>query len=358
MKAELPKNEKERLAALKQLNILETPLEERFERITRIVSRSLNVPIAAVSLIDESRQWFKSIQGLSASETPRDAAFCAHAILEDELLLVADATQDERFADNPLVTSEPFIRFYAGYPLSLSKDIRVGTLCAIDYIPREFSSEDLEMLQDLAKMVESELVAVTVSQVQIALIQELGELERTAMIDSLTRLWNRLGIDTLLHREWECAMRKKSTLTIVMVDFDNFKPINDTYGHLVGDEVLQSCSRLILSSLRSSDVVGRWGGDEFMVILSGADEEQAIVILKRIQEVITQEPVITSSGDIKITVSMGGVVVAPSEQQETIEYWIGKADDELMKAKRSGKGRFQLAKLAKQSTLVDTTVVA
>ena len=344
MKAELPKNEKERLAALKQLNILDTPLEERFERITRIVSRSLNVPIAAVSLIDESRQWFKSIQGLSASETPRDVAFCAHAILNDELLLVADATQDERFANNPLVTSEPFIRFYAGYPLSLSKDIRVGTLCAIDRIPRELSSEDLEILHDLAKMVESELVAVALSQVQISLIQELGELERVAMLDSMTRLWNRLGIDTLLNREWEYAVRKDSPIAIVMVDLDNFKPINDTYGHLVGDEVLQSCSRLILSSLRSSDIVGRWGGDEFMVILPGADEEQAIMILQRIQEVITQEPVITSGGAIEISVSMGGIIVIPSEQQEPIEYWVGKADNELIKAKRSGKGRFQFTK--------------
>ena len=345
MKAELPKNEKERLAALKQLNLLDTPLEERFERITRIASRSLNVPIAAVSLIDESRQWFKSIQGLSASETPRDdLAFCTRAILEEEPLLVPDTTQDKRFANNPLVTNKPFIRFYAGYPLSLSKDIRVGTLCVMDHVSRELSSEDLEILHDLAKMVESELVAVALSEVQISLIQELGELERVAMLDSMTRLWNRLGIHTLLHREWEYAVRKNSTVAIVMVDFDNFKPINDTYGHLVGDEVLQGCSRLILSSLRSSDVVGRWGGDEFLMILPGADQEQASMILKRIQEAITQEPLITSSGAIKISISMGGVIVMPSEQQEPIEYWIGKADDELMKVKRSGKGQFQLVK--------------
>jgi diguanylate cyclase (GGDEF)-like protein len=228
--------------------------------------------------------------------------------------------------------------------LSLSKDIRVGTLCVMDHVSRELSSEDLEILHDLAKMVESELIAVALSEVQIALIQELGELERVAMLDSLTRLWNRLGIDTLLHREWEYAVRKKSTVAIVMVDFDNFKPINDTYGHLVGDEVLQGCSRLILSSLRSSDVLGRWGGDEFILILPGADEQQAIMILKRIQEVITQEPMITSCGEIKISVSMGGVIVMPSEQQEPIEYWIGKADDELMKVKRSGKGQFQLVR--------------
>ncbi len=343
MKAELPKNEKERLAALKQLNILDTPLEERFERITRIVARSLNVPIAAISLVDESRQWFKSIQGLSASETSRDVAFCAHAILDDELLLVPDATQDERFANNPLVTDKPFIRFYAGYPLSLSKDIRVGTLCAIDHVSRELSSEDLEVLHDLAKMVESELAAVALSRAQVALIQELGELERIAMLDSVTKLWNRLGIDTLLHREWQYAVRKNSPIAIVMVDFDNFKQINDTYGHLVGDEVLQGCSRLILSSLRSSDVLGRWGGDEFMMVLPGADQEQAIMILQRILDVITQEIMITSGGAIKISVTMGGVSVIPSKQRGTVEYWVDKADGELMKAKRSGKGRFQFA---------------
>ena len=342
MEAELPKNEKERLATLKRLNILDTPLEERFERITRMVCRSLKVPISAVSLVDESRQWFKSIQGLGASETPRDVAFCAHAILEDQLLLVPDATKDERFADNPLVTNEPFIRFYAGYPLSLSKDIRVGTLCAIDRIPRELSSEDLETLYDLAKMVESELVATTLSEVQIELIQELSKLEKLAMFDSLTRLWNRLGIDTLLRREWKYAMRKKSPIAIIMVDFDNFKQINDTHGHLVGDEVIQGGSRLLLSSLRSYDVVGRWGGDEFMVILPGADRGQSIMILERILEVTTQKPVITSSGAITISLSMGGVSVIP-KQGETIEYWVGKADDELMKVKRSGKSQFQLA---------------
>lgn len=104
MEAKLPQNEEQRLAVLRQLNILDTPIEERFERITRMVCRSLKVPIAAISIVDESRQWFKSIQGLNASETPREIAFCAHAILRDELLLVEDATQDERFADNPLVT--------------------------------------------------------------------------------------------------------------------------------------------------------------------------------------------------------------------------------------------------------------
>ena len=342
MKNELPKNEGKRLAALKRLNLLDTPLEERFERISRMVCRSLKVPIAAISLIDETRQWYKSIQGISATQSPRDGNFCAHAILKDEILLVPDALLDERFAEHPDVINEPFIRFYAGYPLSLSKDILVGTLCAIDTVPREMSSEDQDSLFDLSKMVESELVAIAISQAQLELIQELSELERIAMLDSLTRVWNRFGIDKLLDREWQHAIRNNSPLGLVMVDFDNFKKINDTYGHLVGDEVIQGGSRLILSALRSYDAIGRWGGDEFMLILPGADREQCIIILERILEVIKQNSVVTSSGEITISLSMGGVSVIPS-REEASGHWVGKADNELMKVKRSGKGEFQVA---------------
>ncbi|GAB4216075.1 MAG: sensor domain-containing diguanylate cyclase [Synechococcales cyanobacterium] len=341
MEAELPKNENQRFAALQKLNILDTPLEERFERITRMVCRSLKVPIAAISLVDESRQWFKSIQGLNISETPRQVAFCAHAILNDGLLLVSDATQDQRFSDNPLVTHEPFIRFYAGYPLTLGQDIRVGTLCAIDCVPRELSTEDQEILYDLSKMVESELSAIALSQAQIELIQELGKLEREIMLDCLTRLWNRLGIETLLQREWDHAIRKGTPVTIVMFDFDNFKKINDTHGHLVGDEVLQGGSRLVLSILRSYDAIGRWGGDEFMLILPDTNREQASMVLERIQETIAHHSVMTTIGPLTISLSMGAVSVM-ANAQETIEFWVGKADSELVKVKCSGKGHFRL----------------
>ncbi len=342
MEAKLPQNEEQRLAVLRQLNILDTPIEERFERITRMVCRSLKVPIAAISIINESRQWFKSIQGLNASETPREIAFCAHAILRDELLLVQDATQDERFADNPLVTDEPFIRFYAGYPLNLGQDLHVGTLCAIDRVPRELSAEEQEILYDLSKMVESELAAIALSEAQVQLIQELGELERVAMVDSLTRLWNRLGIETLLKREWDYATRKDSPMAIVMIDFDNFKQINDQHGHLVGDEVLQGSSRLIISVLRSYDILGRWGGDEFMLILPGSSREQTAMLLERIQAAIAQNPVPTSAGPMTISLSMGGVSMF-TKQGKTLQYWVEQADNQLIKIKRLGKGNFQLA---------------
>lgn len=341
IEAELPKNENERLAALIQLNILNTPLEERFERITRMVCRALNVPIAAVSLVDECRQWFKSIQGISASETPRNVAFCSHAILSDKIMVVPDATLDERFVENPLVTSDPAIRFYAGYPLSLDKEIRLGTLCAIDVKPRQLSDDELLILHDLGRMVECELTAVALSQVHIKLIQELGMAQRLARIDGLTRLWNRSGINDLFQREWDFAIRKSLPITVVMIDFDEFKQINDNYGHPVGDEALRSVSRMLLENIRTCDVVGRWGGDEFMIILPGCPGEEIEIILRRIQAKIKSSPIITSKGSMQVSLSMGAASIIPKDD-ETFEQLIEEADNQLFKAKKSGKGCFRI----------------
>jgi GAF domain-containing protein len=129
---DIPSNEEHRLATLRSLGILDTSHEERFDRVTRMSKRLFDVPIALVSLVDESRQWFKSSAGLDTLETPRDIAFCGHAILDENIFHVPDATKDPRFADNPLVTGPPDIRFYAGRPLHAPNGDRMGTLCIID----------------------------------------------------------------------------------------------------------------------------------------------------------------------------------------------------------------------------------
>src|SRR5437763_23683 len=147
-------DEATRLIALRALNLLDTPAEERFDRITRTAMRTFDVPIVLISLVDADRQWFKSCQGLALTETPRSISFCGHAILQDQALIIRDALLDPRFSDNPLVTGDLHMRFYAGQALSVLNGSRVGTLCLIDRRPRDFSADDCHALRDLAYWVE------------------------------------------------------------------------------------------------------------------------------------------------------------------------------------------------------------
>lgn len=158
-----PADETERLASLRALGILDTPPEERFDRITRTTAALLDVPIALVSLVDVNRQWFKSCVGLDDRQTDRSVSFCGHAILQDGVFVVPDALDDLRFADNPLVVGEPHVRFYAGAPLRDASGHALGTLCIIDRRPRQFSAEGRSRLTDLAAWATSEL---TTTQIQ------------------------------------------------------------------------------------------------------------------------------------------------------------------------------------------------
>ena len=153
--------EKFRLEALAALLILDTSPEERFDRIVRFSAAHFDVPISLISLVDSHRQWFKARVGLSVPETPREVSFCAHAIESEEIFIVRDALRDERFVSNALVTGDPFIRFYAGAPISTPSGARIGTLCIIDRRPRELSRADFAAL-DALRLTVNELLATHV----------------------------------------------------------------------------------------------------------------------------------------------------------------------------------------------------
>nr|HEX4316203.1 sensor domain-containing diguanylate cyclase [Kofleriaceae bacterium] len=157
MAAAVPSDEAERLAALQRYRILDTPEERAFDRVAELVKRALAVPIVVVSLVDERRQWFKACVGLGDRETAREVSFCAHAILGDEPMVVADATRDTRFATNPLVVRDPSIRAYAGAPLRTPSGLKLGALAAIDTRPRMFTSDQLALLEGLASVIVDEL---------------------------------------------------------------------------------------------------------------------------------------------------------------------------------------------------------
>jgi GAF domain-containing protein len=160
----IPADESERLAALRALELLDTPSEERFDRITRTACRLLDVPVSMVTLVDADRQWFKSCSGYEITETSRDISFCGHTILRASAFVVPDAARDKRFADNPMVTEPPHVRFYAGLPISTLSGHRVGTLCVIDTEPREPSEDDLDALVDMAAWAETEIHRIELSR--------------------------------------------------------------------------------------------------------------------------------------------------------------------------------------------------
>jgi PAS domain S-box-containing protein len=168
----IPADESRRLQALYDLCLLDTPAEERFNRIVRMAVRLFEVPIALVSLMDKDRQWFKARCGVEVDSSPRSVSFCGHTILQEESLVVTDATLDPRFADNPAVVGEPHVRFYAGQPLHAPEGSRVGTLCLIDYKIRGFSQEDRRTLVDLAAWAELELSAYRLEEARSAIEQQ------------------------------------------------------------------------------------------------------------------------------------------------------------------------------------------
>lgn len=152
--APIPADDEERVAALQALQLLDSPPSESFDRAVATAARLLHVPVVLVSLVDRHRQWFKAHVGIAATETPRDVSFCGHAVADDRPLAVPDALADPRFADNPLVTGEPKVRAYLGVPLHAPGGAAIGTLCAIDHQPRQFSPGDLDLLKRMARVVE------------------------------------------------------------------------------------------------------------------------------------------------------------------------------------------------------------
>lgn len=335
-KPPMPPDEAIRQAKLDSLGIIYSPAEERFDRITNMARTVFGVPIALVSLVSGKCQWFKSAQGITAAETPREISLCGHAILRDDTFVVEDALKDPDFADNPLVTGEPFLRFYAGHPLKYEGSA-MGTLCIIDRVPRQFSPSELETLRSLAAWAENELKTSALSEAQTKLLKELNETKRIALIDPLTKVWNRTGMDVLIHRELERARRQRHRVVLMMVDVDYFKQVNDKHGHAAGDVTLKEVAQRIRSSLRPSDVIVRYGGDEFLLFAADCSDETAHVLAERILSRVRDEPI--EAGTAKFSVSLTiGLSSAMATQELDVERLKKVADEALYEAKEAGRG--------------------
>jgi len=274
--ARKPENELERLDALRRYQILDTLPELAFDDIARLASYICGVPISLISLVDESRQWFKSKVGIEINETSRDIAFCAHAILQNGILEVPDATKDPRFKSNPAVTSPLHIRFYAGVPLTTSEGYNLGTLCVIDQKPGELTDAQRTALEALARQVIA----------QLELRRYVADLEKLATTDGLTELTNIRTFRKLLSQKFSDSQVTKSPLSLVMLDVDRFKSYNDVYGHPAGDEVLRIIARIIRDTLGENQVGSRYGGEEFIVALPDHGNESALCWAEKLRRKI------------------------------------------------------------------------
>ena len=266
-----PANEKQRLQTLRNLKLLDTPPEERFDRVTRLARQVFNTPIALVSLVDADRQWFKSRQGLDAEETPRSISFCGHAILDDKILVVNDATEDQRFCDNPLVCGDPNIRFYAGYPISAPDGNRIGTLCIIDREPRDVSNEQLQLLRELGRMVEEELIAANDST-----------------IDPVTGVSNHNGFLAVADHLLAMCNRTQQPATLLMFQLQNFTEIDQTLGHQDSDAAAVEMAHQLSACFRNSDIVARLTADIYCVLLAGTDLDGVDAPRYRLDEQISR----------------------------------------------------------------------
>jgi len=312
--ADIPLNEKKRLHTLQSLGVLDTPNEERFDRITRMAKKMFNAPIAIVSLIDEDRQWFKSCAGIDIKETSREISFCAHTILDSEVLVIPDTSLDQRFFDNPFVIGEANIQFYAGCPLVVN-GYRVGAVCISDHQPRDFEQDDIDSLKDLAATVELELSILEI-----------------ATHDELTGLLNRRGFLSLAQHCLNLSARNRFPVTLAYIDLNEFKHINDNFGHAEGDNILSSFSQLLNSHFRESDILARLAGDEFILLLNYTAQNEAEKVIEKfigyIDKFHRQQKTL-----FPVSFSFGLVEFDP-EKHHTIEDLLSEGDDNMYHCKK------------------------
>ena len=480
--AALPADETERLAELREADIVDTEAEEIFDRVVQLASQIAGTPIALVSLVDEDRQWFKAAVGLDATQTPRDEAFCSHAILDPgSIFEVEDATLDPRFATNPLVLGEPFVRFYAGVPLVTGSGRALGTLCVIDHVPRHLDDGQKSALESLALLVAGQLdlrilgtrhtrargglaqaesevstlsqfftifqsaavgivmldgdgtilqanptyaqlvgiapgdiqghnvlefthvdeVDLTVaaleemdsgrmqhwrfekryvrvdgqviwvsvssssvvdettgSSVVISLIHDITDqvaqrdaLAHSATHDPLTGVANRALLESRLQAVDRRLGHPNHFVALLYLDVDGFKGVNDTYGHSLGDRLLQDIAFRIQGAVRPEDLVARLGGDEFVVLCEVGSPDEAVLVGRRLQDAMAM-PFVLDGNKLAISCSVGVAVDAMGEAA-SMELLV-RADRAMYQAKHVRRGDVVLDWQDDQGTLTES----
>ncbi|MDF3034154.1 MAG: diguanylate cyclase [Alphaproteobacteria bacterium] len=324
--------------ALRSFDVVDEALKEKFERIIRLARNLFDVPIAAVSFMDEQRTRFKSLLETKVLETPHESSFCKHVLSQEEIFNVPETILDERFRNNPYVLGDPHIRFYAGYPVELNRQ-KLGTVSIADSKSRYFSKSQLILLKDVAALVETEIQNYTISTDKGKLASDLDQARMASMADPLTGLWNRQGIYNILRYRMDEYLLSGIGFAVALLDIDGFKNINDTYGHEAGDQALTAIAKSLMAGCRETDAIGRWGGEEFLLLINEPVSHNVFEIAERIRAKIESENIsLPASASLKTTVTIGLTSILPGSHP-ALEELIHKADQALYQGKRSGRNQ-------------------
>ncbi|MEE2877664.1 MAG: sensor domain-containing diguanylate cyclase [Pseudomonadota bacterium] len=311
-------HEAKRLKAVDALDILDSPYDSAYDRLTRLVRATFGVEMAMISVIDAHRQWYKATEGFDFDEVPVRETFCRRTLARDEPLVVENAAEHPTFENNPHVIGEGGVRFYAGIPLKTREGFSVGTLCAVDTSPREFTDAELGILEDLA--------AIVVDQM---------ELRERARTDELTGILSRRGFREEGARLFALARREEQPLSVIVFDLDHFKSVNDTYGHAIGDKVLKQVARVGSGRLRKSDLLARPGGEEFAILLPGTSMKDAQAFAEIIRRSIEHVDFRTRGKRFNVSSSFG--VATLDEGLQDLDALLVCADMALYQAKANGR---------------------
>jgi diguanylate cyclase (GGDEF)-like protein len=306
-------------------------------RIRRIAKGLFSVADCIVIVGGRAEDFLEGADPMSV-----EAAFCQGLPVPAGLVVVPDTHLDPSLRQHHAVTGAPHIRFYAAHPVRNSDDVPIGTVSLIDYQPRSFSREDGQLLADMAALVERDVCLKSMSAAQLDLQKKNNNLRRKSLIDPLLGTWNRGAIMRILTIEAARCTKAGEPLSLIVADLDNFKKINDTYGHPAGDAVLVRVASRLRSCFRLQEALGRYGGEEFLIVLPGASHVAAMAVAERMRQAIAMQPETVGAAAFNLTISAG---VASSDLflGATTEELISRADVALYAAKDAGRNRVALA---------------
>lgn len=332
--------ENQRLKELYELDILHDEPDAVLQEVVEKTAKIFDVPVSVISLVLENRQWFKTHVGLpkdlnECRQTPREISFCTHVVESRQPLVITNAPKDERFSNNSLVIQQGF-RFYAGVPLMTRNKNVIGTLCIYDYKERQFFDDDIRLLSLFADR----------AMAQFELKRDLAEARREkeryrylSIMDTFLDIYNRQFLMDMVEAECRRSHRFRRPFAFLLLDVDHFKQINDHYGHMIGDHVLQDIVKIIKASVREVDIIGRFGGDELAVAMPEADSEIAHKVAERLKDAVAGHRFFYQGQKVDVTVSIGIGSADAASMEEVLQ----SADRALYKAK--GQGRNQVVAL-------------